>query len=183
MNLETPRGIIELGSINIKCIIFKISENNVSEILSTSIVPSSGIHNGMVVNLSKASNAFRSCISLAEKKAKIVLKKINVILEEPEFLSTKFSKNKKINGSKIHKDDIEFLLIEAKKQFLLNDKVLKTRLKFYNVNFNIPLYVPHPKWRSIALSLLFLKIIEKASSESSPFKSGTETLATSRSLL
>ncbi len=122
MNLETPRGIIELGSINIKCIIFKISENNVSEILSTSIVPSSGIHNGMVVNLSKASNAFRSCISLAEKKAKIVLKKINVILEEPEFLSTKFSKNKKINGSKIHKDDIDFLLKEAKKQLILNDK-------------------------------------------------------------
>ena len=122
MNLETPRGIIELGSINIKCIIFKINENNISEILSTSIVPSSGIHNGMVVNLSKASNAFRSCISIAEKKAKIILKKINVILEEPEFLSTKFSKNKKINGSKIHKDDIDFLLKEAKKQLILNDK-------------------------------------------------------------
>ena len=34
----------------------------------------------------------------------------------------KFSKHKKIDGSKIHKDDIEFLLKEAKKQLILNDK-------------------------------------------------------------
>ena len=45
-----------------------------------------------------------------------------MVLEEPEFLSTKFSKHKKINGSKIHKDDIDFLLKEAKKQLVLNDK-------------------------------------------------------------
>ena len=38
------------------------------------------------------------------------------------FLCTKFSKHKKIDGSKIHKDDIEFLLKEAKKQVILNDK-------------------------------------------------------------
>ena len=36
-------------------------------------------------------------------------------------MCTKFSKHKKIDGSKIHKDDIEFLLNEAKKQLLLND--------------------------------------------------------------
>tara|TARA_Y100000590_G_scaffold464139_1_gene632868 strand:+ start:455 stop:1675 length:1221 start_codon:yes stop_codon:yes gene_type:complete len=121
MNPEAPIGIIELGNINIKCIIFKIN-NNVSEILSNSITASEGIHNGMVVNLAKASKAIRHCISSSEKKAKVQLKKINVILEEPEFLSTKFSKHKKINGSKIHKDDIDFLLKEAKKQLILNDK-------------------------------------------------------------
>ena len=122
MSTKDSIGIIELGNINIKCLIFKIKNNNDSEILSTSITISEGIHNGMVVNLTKASNAIRSCISVAEKKAKVLLKKINVVLEEPEFLSTKFSKHKKINGSKIHKDDIDFLLKEAKKQLILNDK-------------------------------------------------------------
>ena len=72
-----------------------------------------------MVNLKKASNAIRSSISIAEKKAKISLKKINVIFEQPDFLCTKFSKHKKIGGSKIHKDDIEFLLKEAKKQLIL----------------------------------------------------------------
>jgi len=122
MNPEAPIGIIELGDINIKCVIFKINDNNNAEILSTSITASGGIHNDIVVNLKKASNAIRSCISLAEKKAKISLKKINVIFEQPDFLCTRFSKNKKIDGSKIYKDDIEFLLKEAKKQLTLNDK-------------------------------------------------------------
>ena len=122
MSSENSIGIIELGNINIKCLIFKIKNNNDSEILSTSITSSEGIHNGIVINLTKASNAIRSCISAAEKKAKVLLKKINVVLEEPEFLSTKFSKHKKINGSKIHKDDIDFLLKDAKKQLILNDK-------------------------------------------------------------
>ena len=122
MDSEDLIGIIELGNINIKCLIFKINNNNKSEILSTSITSSEGIHNGVIVNLTKASKAIRSCISIAEKNAKILLKKINVVLEGPEFLSTKFTKYKKINGSKIHKDDIDFLLKEAKKQLILNDK-------------------------------------------------------------
>ena len=134
MSPEDPRGIIELGNINIKCLIFKIKNNNESEILSTSVTLSEGIHNGMVVNLTKASNAIRYCISTAEKKARVLLKKINVVFEEPEFLSTKFSKHKKINGSKIHKDDIDFLLKEAKKQLILNDEK-QSIIHIFNHNY------------------------------------------------
>ena len=121
MNSEDPIGIIELGNLNIRCLIFKINNNN-AEILSTSTTPSEGIHNDVVMNLTKASNAIRSCISGAEKKAKISLQKINVVFEQPDFLCTKFSKHKKIDGSNIHKGDIEFLLKEAKKQLIHNDK-------------------------------------------------------------
>ena len=134
MNSGNSIGIIALGNINIKCLIFKIKNNNDSQILSTSTTSSEGMHNGIVVNLSKASNAIRSCISAAEKKAKISLKKINVVLEEPEFLSTKFTKHKKINGSKIHKDDIDFLLKEAKKQLILNDKK-QSIIHIFNHNY------------------------------------------------
>ena len=121
MNFADPIGIIELGNLNIKCLIFR-NNNNKTEILSTSTVLSEGIHNDIVTNLTKATNAIRSCISSAEKKAKILLKKINVVFEQPDFLCTKLSKHKKIDGSKIHKDDIDFLLKEAKKQLILNDK-------------------------------------------------------------
>jgi len=121
MNSNNPRGIIELGNINIKCLLFRINDDNTSEILSTSTIRSEGIHNGVIVNLTKASNAIRFCISTAEKKAKILIKKINVVIEQPEFLCTKLSKQRQIDGSKIQKDDIEFLLKEAKKQVILND--------------------------------------------------------------
>ena len=38
MNSEDSIGIIELGNINIKCLIFKIKNSNDSEILSTSSI-------------------------------------------------------------------------------------------------------------------------------------------------
>ena len=119
---NNPVGIIELGNINIKCLIFQISNNNKIEILSTALTSSKGIHNGVIVNLASAANAIRSCIGEAEKKSTISLKKITVVLEQPEFLCTKFSKHRKINGSKIQKDDIDFLLKEAKKQVIFNDE-------------------------------------------------------------
>ena len=134
MNSDEPIGIIELDNTKLKCLIFKITNNNNFEILSTSNVKSDGIHNGVIVNLEKATIAIRSCVSSAEKLAKVSLKKINVVFEGPEFLCTNFSKQKKINGSKIHKEDIEFLLNEAKKQLLLNDKS-KSVIHIFNHNY------------------------------------------------
>ena len=121
MDSQEAIGIIELGNLNLKCLIYKINNNN-QEILSATTTPSEGIHNDVVMNLEKASDAIRLSISTAEKKAKISLKKIHVILEQPDFLCTRFSKQKKIDDSKIHRRDIEFLLKEAKKQLSLNDK-------------------------------------------------------------
>jgi len=136
MNSSEPIGIIELGNINLKCLIFKINDDNSSEILAASITQSEGIHNGVIRNLKNATGALRLCMSGAEKKAKVSLKKINVILEQPEFLCTKFSKHRKINGSKIHKDDIEFLLKEGKKQVTLND-AKQSIIHIFNHNYII----------------------------------------------
>lgn len=122
MNSEDSIGLIELGNTNLKCLIFKINNDNNSEILSVTTTPSDGIYNDVVVNLKKASDSIRLAISTAEKKAKVSLKKINVIFEQPDFLCTRFSKHKKIDDSKIHRSDIEFLLNEGKKQLMLNDK-------------------------------------------------------------
>ena len=133
MNLNNLNAVIEIGNINIKCIIFNIN-NNISEIVSTSITPSEGIHNGVIINVSKATNAIRKSISNAEKKVEISLKDIHVILEQPEFLCTRLSKHKKINGSKIYKDDIEFLLKEAKKQVTHND-TKQSIIHIFNHNY------------------------------------------------
>ena len=134
MITDDPAGIIELGNVKIKCIIVKTNNENVSEILSTSSQDSEGIHNSVIINLTKASNAIRSCISKAEKKAEIPIKKINVVIEQPEFLCTKLSKYRKMNGSKVQKEDIEFLLKEAKKQVNLNDKK-QSIIHIFNHNY------------------------------------------------
>ena len=134
MSNENSKGVIELGSVSIKCVIFQINSDNTSAILSASITNSDGIHNGVIVSPAKASNAIRLCIAEAEKKANVQLKKINVVLEQPDFLCTKLSKNKKIDGSKIQKEDIEFLLKEGKKQITLND-VRQSIIHIFNHNY------------------------------------------------
>ena len=134
MKLEDPVGIIELGDVNLKCLIFKINKENNLEILSSVVTESDGIQNELVVNLKKASNAIRSIISKAEKIANISLKKINVVFEQPDFLCTNFSKHKKIDGSKIQRHDIEFLLSEGKKQLTLNDKT-QSIIHIFNHNY------------------------------------------------
>ena len=135
MDYEEQIGIIELGNLKIRCLIFKII-NNKAELLSSVINDSAGIHNDIIINLEKAAKAVRSCIANSEKKANISLKKINVVFEQPDFLCTKFSKNKKIDGSKIQKDDIDFLLKEAKKQLILNDKK-QSIIHIFNHNYII----------------------------------------------
>ena len=134
MKLEDTIGIIELGDVNLKCLIFKINKENNLEILSSVVTESDGIQNELVVNLKKASNAIRSIISKAEKIANISLKKINVVFEQPDFLCTNFSKHKKIDGSKIQRHDIEFLLREGKKQLILNDKT-QSIIHIFNHNY------------------------------------------------
>ena len=131
---NNPYGIIKLGNSIFECIIFQVDENNNSHVLSSSTTKSQGIHNGVVVNLKDSSRAIRLCISAAEKIARISLKKINLVIEQPEFLCTKFSKYKKINGNKIHKDDIDFLLKDAKKQVALNDKQ-QSIIHIFNYNY------------------------------------------------
>ena len=50
MDSNNSIGIIELGNINIKCLIFRINNDDTSEILSSSLVKSEGIHNSKIVN-------------------------------------------------------------------------------------------------------------------------------------
>ena len=69
MNEDELIGIIELGNLDLKCLIFKANKENI-EIVSSSVTPSDGFYNDVVINLTKATNAIRSCISIAEKKAK-----------------------------------------------------------------------------------------------------------------
>ena len=53
MNSEDSIGLIELGNASLKCLIFKINNDNNSEILSATTTPSDGIQNDTVINLKR----------------------------------------------------------------------------------------------------------------------------------
>ena len=134
MSTDNLKGIIELGNEYFKCLIFEDTDYELPKIISSSIVPSKGISNGTITNLSEASRCIRLCVGEAEKIANITIKKINVVFEQPEFLCTKLSKNRKVNGTKIQRDDINFLLKEGKKQVTQNDESHKI-IHIFNHNY------------------------------------------------
>ena len=57
MNSKEAIGVIELGNVKIKCIIFGENREDKLEILSSSINESEGIHNSVIINLDKASKS------------------------------------------------------------------------------------------------------------------------------
>jgi len=133
MDLNKLKCVIELGSTKINCVIAEANDENI-KIIATSTIASIGIHNGVIVNPLEAAKAVRSCLSDIESKANVVLKKASVVLEMPEFNCTRLSKYRKIDGSKIQKDDIVFLLKEAKKEININDKK-RTIIHIFNHNY------------------------------------------------
>ena len=136
MNTQKIISILEIGNLFLRCIVAKIDEDDNFEIIGKSISESKGFDNGSVINLNAATESTRKCIADIEQQTNISIKKIFIIFESIEFLSTKLSKYKKIGGSKIDKDDISFLLKEAKNQ-IQNNNLKEFIIHIFNFNYII----------------------------------------------
>ena len=69
-----------------------------------------------------------------EKESQITLNKINVLIDPAEIITTRLTKSKKINGSKIEKSDVSFLLKEARKQVEQNNSRL-SNIHIFNYKY------------------------------------------------
>ena len=127
-------SIIDLGTNSLKCSIYQRNENEEYSLVGFSKKKTEGIHNSIIINFQKATDSLRTCVGEAEKKSKINIKKINVIIDLKETITTKLSKFKKIDGSKIEKSDISFLLREAKKEIEKNNNKL-SQIHIFNYKY------------------------------------------------
>ena len=113
-------AVIDLGTVDLKCVIYSLAGGK-PKLIGLSKKKTKGIHNSIITDLNNSIDVVRSCLAEAEKKSGVNLEKINVLLDPANTITTTLSKYKKIGGSKIEKEDISFLLREAKKQVELND--------------------------------------------------------------
>ena len=127
-------AVIDLGTYNLKCAIFSFSSDGLPLLVGFSKKKTKGIHNSIIVNINDAIDSVRSCLAEVEKESQITLNKINVLIDPTEIMTTRLTKYKKISGSKIEKDDISFLLKEAKKQIELNDSKL-SHIHIFNYKY------------------------------------------------
>ena len=119
-------AVIDLGTFNLKCAIFSFSSDGLPKLIGFSKKKTKGIHNSIIVNINDAIDSVRSCLVEVEKKLQITLDKINVLIDPTEIITTRLTKAKRINGSKIEKNDVSFLLKEAKKQVEQNNSKLSS---------------------------------------------------------
>lgn len=133
MSEENLNCLIDLGSKKIKCSLFKY-EDDQSKLIAFYEKETKGIHNSIIINFNEASNSIRSVVSEIEKQANLNINKISVLIEPIETLVTHLTKFKKMEGSKIEKEDINFLLRESKKQIEKNDKNM-TQIHMFNSKY------------------------------------------------
>jgi len=127
-------AVIDLGTFNLKCAIFSFAGDGLPQLVGFSKKKTKGIHNSIIINTNDAINSVRSCLVEAEKESQISLNKINVLIDPTEIITTRLTKSKKINGSKIEKNDISFLLKEAKKQVEQNNSRL-SNIHIFNYKY------------------------------------------------
>ena len=141
MKNENLNCLIDLGTKKIKCALFS-HEGDQSNLIAFSEKETKGIHNSIIVNFNDASNTIRSVVSDIEKQTGLNLNKVSILIEPIETIVTHLTKFKKMEGSKIEKEDINFLLREAKKQIEENDKNM-TQIHMFNSKYIVDNKVFH----------------------------------------
>ena len=140
-------ALIDLGTLTLKCAIFSV-ENGFTKLIASSKNDTQGIHNASITNFDLAVNSVKKCLADAEKKGKINLYQINVLINSTDIISTRVSKYKRIGGAKIEKNDISFLLKEAKKQVELND----SKLSHIHI-FNCKYFVDNKLFKNLPINI------------------------------
>ena len=88
-------ALIDLGTLTLKCAIFSV-ENGFTKLIASSKNDTQGIHNASITNFDLAVNSVKKCLADAEKKGKINLSQINVLINSTDIISTRVSKYKRI---------------------------------------------------------------------------------------
>ena len=127
-------AVIDLGTFYLKCGIFSFNIDGQPKLIGFSKKKTKGIHNSIIINFDHAIDSIQACLAEAEKKSQISLNKINILIDPIETITTRLTKFKKISGSKIEKDDVNFLLKEAKRQVDLNDSKL-SNIHIFNYKY------------------------------------------------
>ena len=104
-------------------------------------------------------------VSLLEKKNKEYLEEINLMIDSPDMLSVGISISRKLDGSKLKKEDIQFLVQDANQQILknyINHNVTHVIIKNYKIdNINYDFLPDNLNCNSISIDIFFICISKK----------------------
>ena len=128
--------IIEINNDQIKYAVFRADKNYNYSILTKKLSHSTGIKKGKIINFDYTVKTINKDLQDIEQKVKIVFKNISVVLNQKDIFCTNLSGFKKLNGSKVEKRDLDYIINEAKSSISKNQEK-NSILHILNSNFII----------------------------------------------
>ena len=128
--------IIEINNDQIKYAVFRADKNYNYSILTKKLSHNAGIKTGKIINFDYTVKTINKDLQDIEQKVKIVFKNISVVLNQKDIFCTNLSGFKKLNGSKVEKRDLDYILNEAKSSISKNQEK-NSILHILNSNFII----------------------------------------------
>ena len=105
--------IAEIVDDKVRYVVVEFDENSVHKILSKKIFKNNGIKKGKILDFDHTAKKINEDIKDLEKDSGNIFKNISLVINEPEISCTNLSGFKILNGSKVEKRDLEYILNEA----------------------------------------------------------------------
>jgi len=132
--MSKEKLIAEIAEDEIKYVIYEQDEKSEYKIFKKKVSENVGIRQGKILDFNYTSRKISEDLKDLEKETDKIFTNISVVINEPEISCTNFSGFKKLNGSKVEKRDLDYLLNEGKSTILKNqDK--NSILHILNSNF------------------------------------------------
>ena len=131
MKNNIPILFVEINDLNYIFVAGIYDENKKFKVVEKIITPNEEISKERLINIENASNIIKKNVELIENKLNYVFKDLTIIIENFDFTCVNISGFKKLNGSKVLKENISYILNSLKLTVMENEE-RKTILHIFN---------------------------------------------------
>ena len=135
MEASQEKLIAEINDKQIKYAVFRLNNKLDCEILSKKISNNIEIQEGKILDIKNAGRLISEDLEEIEKEVNKIFRKISVVINQKEILCTNITGFKQLNGSKVEKSDLDYILNEAKSSVMKKPRkkfnITYTKFKFY----------------------------------------------------
>tara|TARA_B100000029_G_scaffold469148_1_gene506789 strand:- start:6076 stop:7266 length:1191 start_codon:yes stop_codon:yes gene_type:complete len=126
--------IAEIADDKIRYAIYEHDEGSEYKIFKKKISENIGIKKGKILDFDYTAKKINEDIKSLEKESDKIFRNISIVVNEPEISCTNLSGFKKLNGSKVEKRDLDYILNEGKSSISKNQEK-NSILHILNSNF------------------------------------------------
>jgi len=132
--MEQDKLMAEISGDQIRYVIYEQQEKSEYKILKKKVSKNVGIKKGKISDFDYTSKKINDDLKNLEKESDKIFRNISIVVNEPEISCTNLSGFKKLNGSKVEKRDLDYILNEAKSSIQKNQEK-NSILHILNSNF------------------------------------------------